>query len=68
MVEVTRIKLDKVKLSDVINRVNGISENMGYSRLNMSEIMEILLRLKSFGIIDITNEKPKLDTVKWKNY
>lgn len=34
---------------------------MGYKRLSMSEIMEILLRLKSFGIIEITKEKPKLD-------
>lgn len=54
---------DKVKLSDIINRVTGMAENLGYDRLSMSEIMEILLRLKSFGVVAITNEKPKLDNI-----
>ena len=68
MIVATKTKQDKVKLSDVINRVSGMSENLGYDRLSMSEIMEILLRLKSFGIIAITNEKPKLDNIHIQPY
>lgn len=54
---------EKVKLSDIVTRVTGMSGGLGYDKLTQGEIMEILLRMKSFGIVSITNEKPKLDNI-----
>jgi origin recognition complex subunit 1 len=54
---------EKVKLSDIVTRVTGMSGGLSYDRLTQGEIMEILLRMKSFGIVSITNEKPKLDNI-----
>lgn len=65
-IESSKSTLDKVKLSDVTNRINGMSSKLNYDSLKQGEIMEILLKLKSFGIITITNEKPnqiKLDNM-----
>jgi hypothetical protein len=46
-------------LSSVMDRVEGMAVSLDYDVLSMSETMEILLRLKAFGIVAITNEKPK---------
>jgi len=61
-IESQKSTLDKVKLSDVTGRINGMAENLNYEKLKQGEIMEILLRLKAFGILTIMNEKPnKID-------
>lgn len=63
MIEINKDGQDKVKLVDVATRVGGMSHTLGYDKLTHGEIMEILLRLKSFGIVAISNEKPKLDNI-----
>lgn len=63
MIEALRDMQDKVKLKDITIRIASISELLMYEKLSSSEIIEILLRLKAFGIVGITNEKPKLDNI-----
>ena len=51
---------DKAKLKDIAIRVEGITQNLGYDEININEIKEILLRVQSFGLVNIFNDK-KLD-------
>jgi Cdc6-like AAA superfamily ATPase len=60
MIETLMDHQDKVKLPNITTRIYGISEAFSYDKLTQGEIMEILLRLKAFGMIGITNEKPLL--------
>ena len=53
---------DKANLIDIAIRAAGITQNLGYDELNINEIKEILLRVQSFGLVNIFNDK-KLDYI-----